>query len=624
MSTPARLSPRLLFVGLGLALLALGLWRDRDLLNAAQVEDMFHDTHYTCEDVPEAAAAPTGQLYEAVRAEGAASAFTEALPPPNHLTIPPESKLSDREQTEAQWEGYRTARDAAWPAYERGVLELIATCEALSQRDPDNGVHQATAAMAELELALAPSPVEYVLVAKIFTDREHGLDRFEVRDPTRLESALARFERALAAPRFDFGSGAVNAQLETWVPETLPLETFARRLGVKYSSPLPNLITLRSAVMGLCLVARQRSLLGGADAQRPLRLGRLLGLRLGAESSNLIELMMGQAVLGLVDKEWLHLATTLGDSRRAQGISEEQLRLERAYSVAHQLGFDPARLGHFDSMLVPNGGFSRASGFDPDLGRTTEHAAWESILLWGVALVALLLLGVSAYRAHTQLPAEAPPGAGWTLGDVLGVVLPSFGVAAAATILLLRLHPARGLSDSASLVAHATTVLAFAAAAFPWLLRRAALRKLGLDWARTKRARWAVGVFLAGAYLATAWVGPGIDGDRLLPLAWSLQLGGLALGAWVYRLPGADPTLKRALRRTEGRVGLIALGISLALIASLQLLAVSPRRDRLVRDYTSMQVELDEAQAWGNGDLQDTMRTLLVKAADGPQPSERG
>jgi len=138
-----------------------------------------------------------------------------------------------------------------------------------------------------------------------------------------------------------------------------------------------------------------------------------------------------------------------------------------------------------------------------------------------------------------------------------------------------------------------------------------------------RRARWAVAVFLAGAYVATAWVGPGVDGDRLLPLAWGLQLCGLVLGAWVYRRSGADPELGRALRRTEGRVGLIGLGMSLALISSFQLLAVAPRRDRLVRDYTSMLTKLDEAQAWGNGDLQDSMRTLLVDAAEGPKPRER-
>lgn len=624
MSTPARLSPRLLFVGLGLALTALGLWRDRDLPNALAVKEMFVGDPYSFVDVPEAVATPTGQLYEAVRSDDAAATFTRELPQPSDLSLPPESRLRDREQVQAQWEAYRAARDAAWPAYELGVLELIATCDSLSQREPDNGVHQATAALAELELALAPSPAEYLLVTRIYSDRVHGLDRFQIRDPQRLESALARLEGALAAPRFDFGGGVVNAQLDDLVPETLPLETFARRLGVKYSAPLPNLITLRSAAKGLCLVARHYAHVGGGDPQRPLRVARQLGLRLGAEASSLIELMMGQAVLGLVDEEWLHLAATAGDSRRAQGISEEQLRLERAYSVAHQLSFDPARLGRFDAMLVPAGGYSPSAGYDPDLGRTTEHSVWESIVLWGVALVALLLAGVSALRARTRLPAEAPLGAAWTLGDVLGLVLPSFGAAAAAGLLLMRLHPARGSADTASLVAHTTTVLVFAAVAFPWLLRGAALRKLGLDWTRTKRARWAVGVFLAGAYLATAWVGPGFDGDRLLPLAWGLQLVGFALGAWVYRLPGADPTLKRALWRTEGRVGLIGLGMSLALIASLQLLAVAPRRDRLVRDYTTMQVELDEAQAWGDGDLQDAMRTLLVEAADGPKPRGRG
>ncbi|MEZ6187700.1 MAG: hypothetical protein R3F62_22155, partial [Planctomycetota bacterium] len=615
MAPSPRFAPRHVFVAVGLTLTALGLWRDRDLLALP-----FLGTHvYSLSSpVPTSSTPPraTEALYEAVRAHSPLT-FVAALPPADRLSPGYPLKPEQEPDRAALWRAYEAARAEAFPAYAPQLEALLAAAEATHAADPQNGAHQTTAGFAELGLALEPAACEYALVHRLKAEDVDGLEHLRVLDPARLESALDRLEQGLTAPRFDFGAAEVQREVEREPLGELPLHAFFERLGRKFATPCPDFLQVRTTAELLCLLARHRAHFGGGDPERPLRLARLLGLRIGAEGSSQLELMIGTAVSQVADEAWLLRAVETQDGERAQGVRDETLRLERAYAAGFQLEYSARRLSWLDSLLIPWGGYALESGYDPALGRRSDYAVVASLVTWGLTLLALVLLPVAwweARRAPLEPSATAPA---WTLGDVLRVVLPSFGAAALGALLLLHLHPSTSFGLEAGVLAlQLTTLLAWGGLGFLWQTRAATLAKLGADWTRPRRARLVPWVFLGGAYLATAWVSAGAQDTPLTVVAWGL-LGVSALaGLHVYRLPGASPAFKRAVSRAEGRVSLVSLGLALCGLAALQLAVNGPLRDRAVRAYADMQLRIVEPEAWGSGALQEAMRKSLQQAPD--------
>jgi len=109
--------------------------------------------------------------------------------------------------------------------------------------------------------------------------------------------------------------------------------------------------------------------------------------------------------------------------------------------------------------------------------------------------------------------------------------------------------------------------------------------------------------------------------EALIPLGLALLLGGVVLGLWSLRLRELARPERAAFRRYLSRVALAGLGLSIALIAAVDLVLVGPRRRALIRAYDAQlqRVVLDEAAQWG-GALQDAMRRRLEESPDRPGP----
>lgn len=618
--------PRRLLVFAGLAAVALAVVRDRDLVHLRElnrVEQHIVDTEHGAER-------PLRRLSAAMRAheEGAGTRFSDAFEtwvmtsfPPNDDPLATQEVVTGPEHP--AWAPYWKLREAAHPEYRASLERVAAEALRLHADMPDNGAFEAIAGLIEVELATSPFHGEPLALG--VNDPDAMVDWVRVEDPARLARGLELIDKALARPTLFFINPDDLAAMIDPI-QGAPIERFCDRVAVSITVLKPELMFLRSHLEHLVLLARKQQRLGGSgDAL--LSRARKLALRHGAESMHLIDLLVAVSNLGQVDAGWLRDATARGDVAVAVAASKEQAAtMKRREAARHMSGnYSIERLGAIDSMFMPAGGW-HGPAFDPHLGRRFDHAFVESAILLALLAVGLIGLAVAWLQSRTSVPAGAPPAAGWTLGDLLGVVLPSFGGVAVLTLVHTRLHPARTFSLFRSFdvaFVQAGTFLLLAGFLFCWLLRRAVLAKHGLAFARPTAAWLGLGLVLLGAHLSLDWTS-GAEQALLAP-AGLLMLSGIFAswrGAALGRASATDPIAARAVRGYEGRVGLACLGVALALVAGLEVVAVSPRRDQLVRDYEAQWIELmnHEASHWGAGEPQKHLRELLETAPDAPPP----
>ncbi|MCO5170555.1 MAG: hypothetical protein M9894_29830 [Planctomycetes bacterium] len=623
MTNPSPHLPRRLLVAAGLLATGLALVRDRDLAALPALARAVR-THESPAVDPAPVDTPTQRLRAALQAhQPAEQAFSEAF----------EGWLAEQPVDEAvtgpghpSWAPYWTLRDAVAPAYAASLERLAADAMALAAEEPDNGVFEVVAGLADVVRATSPGPMDALDDTVAQADEELVASWLRLDDPALLARGLARLDAGLGRSAFTLrNQELLAARLDPL--EGTPVRRLVQHLGIAYQVELPELMFLRAGARHLVRLARAERL-AGRPGEPHLGRARRLALRQGGEATFLIELLVAQATLREVDEGWHDDAAARGDVAQARAAAAEQQavlqRRERARRLSEVLNFE--RLGEIDAMLMPVGGWDHRSGFDPALGRAADHAVLESLVLLALLLLGGLGLGVAWLQARRGGAAHGA-AAGWTLGDALAVALPSFGAVAVFTLLHTRLHPARGLGLGAAgglqvALLQAAALVFIAGYLFAWLLRARCLARHGLELARPTLARAGLWLALGGAHVALLWVTA--REQELLPLAGALLLAGVA-AAWrggAFGRASADPAVAAAVRGYEGRVGLATLGLALALVAAVECVLVAPRRDRLVRAYEAQARHLieHEAELWGGPDdpPQRHLRQLLEDSPDAP------
>jgi len=620
-----RRSARRLFVLAGLGLLALTAWRERDLLHLGLLAQAMQEVPLRDSPPVPPPSAPIARLRAALLAvEEAEVVYEKAFEAWNMEDI--EAITGPGSEG---WDEFWSIRAAALPPYRATLQGLVDEALAARAADPDNGVYEVLAGLAELDLACSPGShdplTSYVL------DMDRSAPWLRVDDPEGLTRALARIDAGLSRASYTTrGRASVEA---TAALEGAPIERLARRLAAASQVRLPELLFVKTRCLFLAHLARRERLLERAPgaprggAQALLSRARRIGLRTAAESTFVLEALVGQACVGIADDVWRDLAAQEGDVGRVRGAGEEVVEMTRrrldARSVSRHVPFD--RLGVLDSAFMPVGGWHHDAGHDPGLARRFDQSVLESLVGLSLMLLCVPGLVVAWWKAGRAAAPDAPPAAGFTLGDLLGVVLPSFGAVAVLSLLHARLHPSRqlglGVTEAAPVfLLHAATLLALAGGLFVVRLRRAALERHGLDVRRPGAASAALWLGLGAAHVSLLWVSA--RDVALAPLAGVLALGSLVLavrGGLVGRA-AVDAAAARAVTRYEGRVGLAALGAALLVLCGVQHTLVSPRRDALARSLEAQALRLfaQESAWWGGGELLELHRALLSEQPDAP------
>lgn len=528
-------------------------------------------------------------------------------------------------EDEAFWKEIARDRAKTWPAYAAELKVLIDSCKAAHELDPENGLFEVTAGLAKIDLALDDVGV---VTGTIKRREDLGSERLAVRDAAGLVDGLRALERGLGRARCSSEPAlAARARLETArAVDTSPISGFFGRCAAGSAIFIADLMWLRESTTRLVLLANLWRNTGRGDPEQPLRAARLLGLRLGAETTFMIDQLVSLAMVSVANEAWQLHAVAGGDHALAAAASAEVLSLQRKKERAAVLpeGVEISRLGAVDSLVMPMGGWSPNIGYDPNLGRRMEYSLWESATVLLLGGLALLFLPVAWWQSRRQ-PDPRVPAAGWTFGDLLGVVLPSFGLAGALALVLWRLHPARefGFTHAyAPTAAHVVAVVVFALGAWRWRLRNATLAKLGLPRPPASRSQLSVVAFLGGLYLVTSWVGP-----RSTGLLWpgaALAGAGLVLGWGLTSLRRLDANARAAVRRYEGRVALPSLGVALTLLSVIQVAVVAPRRDALLLETGDLYANMitSEGSSAGWGELRETVRNLAQSSPRKPARSK--
>ncbi|MCO5168959.1 MAG: hypothetical protein M9894_21675 [Planctomycetes bacterium] len=593
---------RTLFALAGVAALGVTAWLDRDMFLAPFLT---------------AAAEAPGE--EPPPRDPALAALTAAVGPWRAAADAFQREVeSIAPSTPEGWARYHERRDRAWPALRSALERALVDLEAARALDPDDGAADVLAGFALLDLAVWPArcsgEARFLSSSRHHDDPAARRRLVQVRDTARLAEALDRLERGLARPRLRLSSPPGEPDDPA---EGQGLVRLERRLVGHTPASVASLLSLRDGAEALVLIGHRLALTPEvASPARPLRAARRLGLRLAGEARTLLDLMIGQAVVHTADRGWVFSAAEEGDGGLAVAIDHERLMLERAFKedqTLHGVAID--RMGQLDAAFVPGGGWS-PERWDASLGRRMEQATAEAAALWLLLGAAALGLVVALALARREPP---PAGAaGWTLGDLLGLVLGSFGAGAALVLALARLHPARAWGDLGALMIHLLAAVVITVLAARVLLRRATLERHGLAPAAPARARVGAWLLGLGLVVATGWVGP--DGDDLFLLALALIIAGAAGCAWALRLSGLPADVRAAVRAYERRVAVSALGLSVVLVAAIDIALVRGRRLALADAYGDqvMRVAADEAASWGGGALVAMHRTLLRHAPDAP------
>lgn len=605
--------PRVYFICIGLLLTGAAAYLDQDIRSALALRGMLTDQYEASPDLKEAqklhANEAMKQLHTSISEKSKAqSQFRDNLREPKF-----------RKRDEKRWVKYEADYKKAWPAYEKAVDKHIQICEEAQSLDSKNGVFMAITAQAKFEKAIWPS-VHYGLGGR--PEEMSVWSKVKVRDEAALLDALDTLEASLSFPDYSF---RVDEQIETRLKRlenTSGIEGLVSRATAVFTCHVPNLLDLRQMCNILVLMSAKESPLKTADKLRALRVGRQFALRWGDNSTFLIELMLARACLQIIDKAWLDFATIQGDVNGVRALSDELSELQRNIDVGG-LDYDSSRLGLLDYLSMPSGGWS-APSFDPNLGRSMDHSVYESLLLWLCLSSAFILMVEAWFSSKLCKSVEGDIKArGWTFGDVLQVVLPSFVLSAVFLIVLMRFHPARdfGLRSGENflgLTSQTLIVIGYAVASYQALLRHRVLGKFSLSVYSPKRLRVATISAILGLYLATSWVGP-FNTFALWP-AFALLLFSVA-AAWsglgFRRLAKAE---KRAVNRYQARVSLACLGFVTCLVPLLIMGVSMPHRNALVESYTQQEIPLWQGEAvfWGEGKLKKQFRESIELAYQAP------
>ncbi len=608
--TSRRPARRTLFALAGLLFFVAAAWRDRDLLQLRGQPFAVHDVDAPA---PHAIAGLDALLTAEREVSAAREAFVRAVETVG--THP------------ARWLAYDAAYATAAPEYRAALERFAARALAARALEPDNGIYEVQAGLALVDAAIWPHLPETVLtVERLKRPRADGERPFEVRDPATLRRGLDLLRAGLERPRLSYGERAAleGALAAAGPPDGTPAR-LERRLRATLVYPLPDLLNLRAGANALALIAARWRATGAGEPFEPLALGRRLALRLGSEADALLMVMIAEAMQHVNLGAWQDEAVWRGDLALARAAREEDRRLIQAHDEGRELAVATDRLGSLDRLVMPYGGWTDP-GYDASLARRVDRAFAESVTIWallGTALCGLVGAAVGVWLG-ARGPATSSATRGWTVGDLLAVVLPSFGLAAVLSLALARLHPSRvfGLTSSFSAVAtfglQALAAIAFALGAHRLLRRGAILRQHGLGWRRPARVRLAWGCLLGGLLLATGWVGPEAT---LLALPALVLLGaGLVLALASAGLDAAPDELRPALAAYDHRVALACFGAALALLGALELTVGAPRRTALLRaaDEQALSMVSRETEVWGKGELQRLMRAQLETAPDRP------
>lgn len=523
---------------------------------------------------------------------------------------------SDEEEA---WRRYTAKREAALPRFKTGVEDYLQSCQDLEARDPKNGIYRASAALARLELALWPSCEELAELEQArrvpvepLKSRLKRAPRCEVLDPAALQRALDELEAALRYPELRFhnrgperaaaveayGFGNLLKKLELALPKWPQRKRWLSTTGGRPFAGLSDT--------------------GHPETRRALSLGRRLYLRLASEGSDLRDLRASTDALVEIDQAWVGLAHRRGDNLGALAAREEITSLEDQRSRSEGLTDELSHLGSIDRMIMPRGGWN---DFDQSLGRRVEHAIFESFLLWFFILAPACGLLLTVFLRSR--PPEQRFSQGWTIGDTLSVVLPSWGLGIVLAILTTRLHPLRihGFADvhhGLVLFIQSLAILLASSGLYNALLHRRLLDRHGLPTA-IPGLRACLALIALTTYAATAWVG-----SQTLILGW-LSIGAefsayLALFWVIKKSAESRPEAKLALKYNARRVNLFCLGVSGILASLLQLGLVAPRRLALTDAYTTQTMEIleNEVDHWGDGRLRLLLTKLLQDRPDHP------
>ncbi|MDF1660544.1 MAG: hypothetical protein P1V97_02145 [Planctomycetota bacterium] len=609
--------PRVYFICIGLLLTGTTAYVDQDIRSVFALRTMMHNDFKASKDLEEAQKLHANEGLKKLHASiseksEAQNSFTKDLGQPKF-----------RKRDSKKWTKYEAAYKEGWPVYKEAVDKHIQVCEEAQNLDPKNGIFMAMGAQAKFEKAIWPSvhyglgrrPEEMTLWSKV-----------KIRDEALLIEALDNLETSLTYPEYSF---RVDEQMKarlTRLENTSGIEGLVNRATAMFTCHVPNLLDLRQMFNILALMSAEESPLKNADKLRALRVGRQFALRWGDNSTFLIELILARACLDIIDKAWLDFATAQGDVQLVRALSDEMSKLQENTDVGG-LDYDSSRLGLLDYFSMPSGGWS-APGFDPNLGRKMDHSVYESLFLWFCLLAAFGLMFAAWFSSKFY---KSEPGdmkaRGWTFGDVLQVVLPSFVLAAVFLIVLMRFHPARdfGLRSGENFLGvtcQTLIIIGYAVASYQVLLRRWVLEKFSLPVYSSKRLRTALVSAVVGLYLATSWVGP-FNTIALWP-AFALLI--FAIGAaWTglghRRLEKAE---RRAVNGYLSRVSLACLGLVTCILPVLILGVSMPHRSALVESYTQQQIPLWQGEAffWGEGRLKKQFRETMDLAYSTPVTRE--
>jgi len=545
-----RFAPRYLYACIALALLASAAWVDRDLLSLPSYLNLARG--YRIADDPAPAVQPRAvalsprlaaveSLRRALRrCEESAQRYGEALRA--ELSAPLDAGLLEqlqRSDGSPAVVAYWRARDAHWPAYAEALAALQRTAGEAQRQDPTNALYDVAAGLAGVELAVWP-PHGDPLCAEF--EREALAPSTRVLDAQAMERARARLERGLSQPTFSTYSAEHVDLLSTDVVGT-PLRQLGERLRAASSPDRPE---------ELAWLFSGETLLRAAAAHEPraplARLTRGVGLRLASESEAALGLMIGGYLALEADRMLAEEPGQLGVAAAAEADALADLQ-----DVGRPPVGEEGPLGLLDRVSVRHGLWSR--GYDPALNRGLDAGMMRSLTLWALMLAALGWLVTGAWASRR------PAGgcrASFGLGRGLGVVAPSFGLAA----LLLVVTPL--VSSELTIVSLAVLVVGVGFSA-RWLLRRAVRLSLELPV-----QRWTP-LVLVGLGTLVAWFV--LEPEALLAGA-GLQALGVA-AAWIAR----DRAAPAGLAAFRGRVAVACASLALAGLALTELALVVPRRD---------------------------------------------
>jgi hypothetical protein len=366
-------------------------------------------------------------------------------------------------------------------------------------------------------------------------------------------------------------------------------------------------------------------------AERLLRATRRLGLGLAAGAVTSDELELGVALTGRAVGAWGEgmgapapgqLRGMLDEGRLGSGAVLADLG--RPLGVVDRLSMPVVARG-FSPWPSPEQRASRAPlGWRVDW-LAAEALAWVAATAGLFALLVAQLLTLLAVRRLSP-PAAALPFRGWTVGDMLNLLVTGVLPVPLLALAVCRLHPV-ALAGPAPLGESPAPYFAWGLTwgmlslhQAEWRARTLVMAKCGLDWTSPAAAKAGHVLVWAGSWVLLTLCPRGPD--DLLLVAASLLLAGLGFslhGGLLGR--GYDKATFKALEQLDRRVQISGLGVGLVVLAGLGGLLLAPHREHALSDYARTRVEQSVGRpAWSHSGAQRQARSLLRDAPDRPLP----